>query len=226
VQLTCEHRRVGDADVVTCVGRISAGPEATALQHKLDTLSERSRHVVLHLGGVDFIDSCGLGLLVRYLLRAQRMSGTLTVCAVSPKIDEVLRITRLKSVFPRYDTEADAIGDVHRSDVPNAAVADATVLCVDASADVGAYLRELLKAAGYRVLTADNLPDALILLVATQPKVVVIGAELSAARNTRTAEEFHRLASSRAVVELPKGFSAHEAVDAAGEVLRAVGAAC
>ena len=227
MQLTCEHRRVGDADVVTCVGRISAGPEATALQDKLDTLSERSRHVVLHLGGVDFIDSCGLGLLVRYLLRAQRTSGTLTVCAVSPKIDEVLRITRLKNVFPRYDTEADAIGDVHRSDAPNAAaVAGTTVLCVDASADVAAYLRELLKAAGYRVLTAHNLPDALILLVATQPKVVVIGAELYAARNTRTAEEFHRLASSRAVVELPKGFSAHEAVDAAGEVLRAVSAAC
>ena len=36
MQLTCEHRRVGDADVVTCVGRISAGPEATALQDKLD----------------------------------------------------------------------------------------------------------------------------------------------------------------------------------------------
>src|SRR5207247_1188888 len=119
---------------------------------------------------------CGLGLLVRYLLRAQRMSGTLTVCAVSPKIDEVLRITRLKAVFPRYETEVAAITDVHRSDtVENASAAGATVLCVDASADVGAYLRELLKAAGYRVLTTHNLPDALILLVATQPKVVVIG---------------------------------------------------
>ena len=224
--LSLHYRRVGDAIVVTCRGRIIAGEESAALQHALDALSPRSRHLVLHLGGVDYLDSCGLGMLVRCLSRAQRSSGTLTVCAVSPKVDEVLRVTRLKAVFPPYETEAAAITEVHRADTGQDAVtAGTTVLCVEASTDVGTYLRELLKAAGYRVISAHNLPDALVLLTATQPKVVVVSAELRAFRSTRSAVEFHRLAEAGAVVELPRGFSGHEAGKAADEVLRAVRAA-
>ncbi len=225
MQLSLEHRRVGDATVVTCTGRLVAGQEAAALEQSLEKHMPLARHVVLHLGGVDYIDSGGLGLLVRYLMRAQRSSGSLSVCAVSPKIDEVLRVTKLRTVFPPYESEAAAITDAHR----DGAAIDATgttVLCVDRSTDVGAYLRELLKAAGYRVLTAHNLPDALVLLVATKPKVVLISAEMNAMRSTHTAEEFHRLAAERAVVELPGGFSTHDAADAGREVLRAIDAAC
>jgi anti-sigma B factor antagonist len=224
VQLSLDHRRVGDATVVTCRGRLIAGAETAALQQSLEALIPLNRHLVLHLGDVDFIDSGGLGLLVRYLLRAQRSSSSLSVCAVSPKIDEVLRVTRLKTVFPPYITEAAAITDAHRADA--ASGESATVLCVDASTDVGTYLRELLKAAGYRVLTAHNLPDALVLLIATKPKVIVVSAELHAARSTRTAEQFHQMAARRALITLPNGFSGHDAGDAAHEVLRAIEAAC
>src|SRR5438045_8493791 len=126
-------------------------------------------------------------------MRAQGSSGSLTVCAVSPKIDDVLRITKLKAVFPPYETEGAAITEAHRSE--EASLTGTTVLCVDKSPDVGTYLRELLKAVGCRVLTAHNLPDALILLIATRPKVVVVSEELHAARTTHTAEEFHRIAA-------------------------------
>jgi len=221
MQLTLHHRLVGDATVVTCRGRLIFGAESTALQQSLDALLPRSRHVVLHLGEVDFIDSGGLGLLVRYLARAQRSTATLSVCAVSPKVDEVLRITKLKTVFPPYETEALAITEVHRRDATYDA-AKTTVLCVDASSDVSTYLRELLKAAGYRVLTALNVVDALVLLVATKPTVVVVSAELNSLRGTRAAEEFHRLAAERSLVVLPAGFSAHDAGEAASEVLSAV----
>jgi anti-sigma B factor antagonist len=221
VLLSLTDRRVGDATVITCRGRIIGGEEAAALQHTLDTLIPRNRHLVLHLGEVDFIDSSGLGLLVRYLVRARHGTGTLSVCAVSSKIDEVLRITKLKAVFPPYETEAAAITEAHRQDSEPDAGAT-TVLCVDASADIATYLRELLRAAGYRVISAHNLPDALILLVATQPAVVVLSADLQAAAGTRTADEFHRLAAARAVVTLPPGFSGHDAAEASEEVLLAV----
>lgn len=223
MQLSLEHRRVGDAVIVTCSGRLIAGAEATALQNTLEELMPRTRHVVLHLGAVDHLDSGGLGLLVRYLSRAQRSGGSLSVCAISPKIDEVLRITKLKAVFPLFGSEAEAITDAYRRDPIS--TADATVLCVDSSADVNAYLREVLRAAGYRAITAQNLPDGLILLVATRPRVVVLSAELAAFNGTRTAQDFHRLAAGH-IVTLPSGFSSREAADAAGEVLRAVRAAC
>ena len=193
------------------------------MQRSLEDLMLRTRHVILHLGAVDFVDSGGVGLLVRYLLRAQRSSGSLSVCAVSPKIDEVLRITKLKAVLPPYETEAAAIAEAHRPvSTESSAAETTTVLCVDESSDVLAYVRELLKAAGYLVLTAGNLPDALVLMIAARPPVVVISAELQSAKGTRTAEEFHRLAATHAVVTLPHGFSGHDAGEAADEVLRAV----
>jgi hypothetical protein len=80
----------------------------------------------------------------------------------------------------------------------------------------------LLKQSGYQILTASNLPDALILLKTTRPRVVVMGPELRAAGGTWTAEEFNRIANQGAVVELPPGFSARDAGDAALPLLQAV----
>ena len=222
MSLTLQSRCVGDVTVVTCSGRIVAGEESKSLQVCLDRLLPDTPHVLLHLGGVDFIDSGGLGLIARYLTRPQDRRGTLKVCAVSPKIDDVLRITRLKSVFQPYETEADSIADLHRnSQGMDAAFDDPDVLCVDESPDVLTYLRELLKEAGYRTLTAANIPDALILLKATRPKIVVIGAELRTA-GTQASEEFKNVASAGTVVELPAGFSRQDAGEAAQQVLQAL----
>jgi anti-sigma B factor antagonist len=209
--------------VVTCSGRIVAGEESKSLQVYLDRLLPEAPHVLLHLGGVEFIDSGGLGLIARYLTRPQDRRGTLRVCAVSQKIDDVLRITRLKSVFQPYETEADSIADIHRAAKGlDASFDDPDVLCVDESADVLTYLRELLKEAGYRTLTANNMADALILLKATHPKTVVIGAEARAAAGSHAIEEFDSIASGGTVVELPHGFSSQDAGEAAQQVLQAL----
>jgi anti-sigma B factor antagonist len=222
LSLTLQSRCVGDVTVVTCSGRIVAGEESKSLQVCLDRLLPDTPHVLLHLGGVDFIDSGGLGLIARYLTRPQDRRGTLKVCAVSPKIDDVLRITRLKSVFQPYLTEADSITDLHRgSQGIDAAFDNPDVLCVDESPDVLTYLRELLKEAGYRTLTAANIPDALILLKATRPKIVVIGAELRTAER-QSSDEFMNIASAGKVVELPAGFSAQDAGEAAQHLLQAL----
>ena len=220
MSLTLQSRCVGDVTVVTAIGRIVAGEESRSLQAYLDRHLREAPHVLLHLGGVEFIDSGGLGLIARYLMRAPEGQGTLKVCAVSTKINDVLRITRLKSVFQPYETEADSIADLHSSGHrQDASLENPDVLCVDESQDVLTYLRELLKEAGYRTLTAANVPDALILLKATHPKIVIMGAEL---RGVGPAEEFNRLAGAGAVVELPAGFSGQDAGEAAQQVLNAV----
>jgi anti-sigma B factor antagonist len=223
VSLTLQSRCVGDVTVVTCSGRIVAGEESKALQVCLDRLLPEAPHVLLHLGAVEFIDSGGLGLIARYLARPQDRRGTLKVCAVSPKIDDVLRITRLKSVFQPYETEADSITDMHRpAKGPDVPFDDPDVLCVDESADVLSYLREILKEAGYRTLTANNMADALILLKATHPKTIVIGAELRAATESQMAEEFDSIARAGTIVELQPGFSRQDAGEAALQVLQAL----
>ena len=222
MSLTLRSRRVGDVTVVTCVGRIVAGEESRSLQAYLDRHLRQAPHVLLHLGGVEFIDSGGLGLIARYLTRAQEGHGTLKVCDVSAKINDVLKITRLRSVFQPYDTEADSIADLHSAGHrQDASVENPDVLCVDESPDVLTYLHELLREAGYRTLTAANIADALILLKATHPRIVVVGAELRAT-GSGPADEFNQLADTGAVVELPPGFSAQDAGEAAQQVLQAV----
>ena len=225
MSLSLDNRRVGDVAVVTCRGRIIDGSESATLQKHLEELIPMSPHVVLHLGEVSFIDSAGLGLLVRFHTRAHHARGSLKVCAISSKVGEVLRATRLHSIFHPYESEADAISaayQVTRSHDMSPLSAD--VLCVDKSADVLAYIRELLKEAGHRVITAANLPDALILLTATQPKVVVIGAELRAVTGIRAADEFRRFAEARTVIELPEQFSSRDAGEAGRQLLDEVAA--
>jgi len=95
----------------------------------------------------------------------------------------------------------------------------ANILCVETSADVLAYVRELLRQAGYAVVTTGNLPDALTLLTATRPKLVVIGAELRATRNTRAADTFNRMADALPVIELPANFSSDDAGVAGSRLL-------
>ena len=223
MSLSLQSRPVGEVTVVTCTGRLVAGEEGAAFQGYLDSLAPMHPHIVLHLAGVEFIDSGGLGVLVRYFTRARNAHGALSLCAVSPKIAEVLRITRLQAVFEPYETEAEAIAEAHRPGRrQDPSFVDPSILCVDTSPDVLAYLRELLKEAGHGTLTAGNLPDALILLKATRPTLVVMGAELRAATGIGCAEEFQRLANARAVVELPSDFAALDAGAAAEQVIDAV----
>ena len=218
--LAFHSRYVGEVTVVTCAGRIVEGEESAAFQAHLDALIPINPQILLHLGQVTFVDSAGLGMLVRYLTRAQNASGTLRICAVSPALDQVLAVTRLKPVLQPFDTEGDAIADAHRRRRDVFGAPD--ILCVDQSDDVLAYVRELLRGDGHRVMTASNLPDAVILLAATRPAVVLAGTMPQAAAGTRAADEFKRLTAGCRVVELPPGFAGREAADAAGHVLGAI----
>ena len=169
----------------------------------------------------DHVDvGAGLGMLVRYLTRAQNAFGALRICAVSPALDQVLAVTRLKPILQPFTTESEAIADAHRTRRDEFSAPD--ILCVDQSDDVLAYVRELLRGDGYRVMTASNLPDAVILLSATRPKVVLAGTMPPAAGGTRAADEFRRLTAACTLVELPSDFAGREAADAAGHLLGAI----
>lgn len=222
MSLSLQSRRVGVITVVRCSGRIVEGAESAALhRHMDDPALAREPWIVLDLGEVHFIDSSGLGLLVRFLNRTRTAHGDLKLCAVPTAIADVLRITRLRTILESHESEADAISAFYQrptsGDAPDHFNPD--ILCVEKSEDVLAYVGELLRQAGYGVLTCGNLPDALILLKATQPKIVVIGADLRSERGTWTVDTFNSLADTRSVIELSTGFSSHDAGDAGGRLL-------
>ncbi len=99
--------RAGAGVVISCHGRIVFGPETTSLSQTVrDTLTE-SPNVVLNLAAVTNVDSGGLGALVGLVLSARRIGGDLKLCGLTPKLRNLLRITRLEDVIEiRPDAES------------------------------------------------------------------------------------------------------------------------
>jgi anti-sigma B factor antagonist len=217
--LTLHSRRIGDITVVTCSGRIIEGSESASLRQHLEGLAQ-DPCVVLNLGAIDFVDSTGLGMLVRLLTRSRTVGGDLKLCDVSSRIREVLRITRLDTLFDILDSEAEAIQPFYQRGTSTSTSRDlkTDILCIGRSADVQAYVRELLGKAGYGVLTVTTLSDAITLLKATRPKLAIIATERSNAGDTRTVDALKRINPTLATIELPADFSGHDA-GTAGERL-------
>jgi anti-sigma B factor antagonist len=225
--LSVGNRRLGDVIVVTCVGRVVAGDDAAALEQHVMSLLPDNSLIVLNWHDVNYIDSGGLGLVVRLLNRTRTARGDLKLCAVSERVREVLKITRLDKVFDLHETEADAIAAFRRPPLPvdTPTRLDLDILCVHEAADVGAYVGEVLRQAGYRAITLDNLPDALMLFKGSRPKLVLISAELRAARGTWTAQTFNVQTVSVPIIEVPSDFSGRDAGEATRALLDQVRAA-
>jgi len=95
----------GEITVLRCSGRIVAGPEIDILRKHINSLLPDCRHILLDLEKVTFIDSMGMGELVRMLTSARRCGGDLKLCNISPSTVRVLRITNLHKVFEIAETE-------------------------------------------------------------------------------------------------------------------------
>jgi anti-sigma B factor antagonist len=208
MSLSFRSRIVGDVTVLQCDGAIVEGEASAALrQHVTDVLG-RTPAIVLDLRGVHFIDSSGLGVLVRILARTGH--DNLKLCGLTSRTSETLRITRLSTVFDSHESEVEAIAAFYRQSPATNGPAPfvvPTVLCVESSADLLTYMREVLRQAGFSVMTSDNLPDAVTLLKAIPPKVVLVATAMRAAGTTGTVETFNRLLEAVSVVEVPSDFA-------------------
>jgi anti-anti-sigma factor len=203
----------GDIAVIGCSGRVVDGEETASLhRHFLDLLPVH-RFFVVDLHDVSFVDSAGLGLLVRLLSRVRGMAGDLKLCGARSNIQHTLTVTRLNSVLGAYATEGEAIADFYHAergtDLPVRAAVD--IVCVHSSADVLAYLRELMRQAGYAVMTTYSVADALTLIRATEPRVVVIETALRSWMTGGMPEIFSQFAENADVIDLPPSFVTEDA---------------
>ena len=221
MSLSIASRSLGDITVLTCTGRIVEGDEATTLESCVKKVLPLQPYIVVDVGGVTFVDSCGLGLLLRLRTLARTAAGDLKLCAANHQVREVLRVTKLGGVLPPYQSELEAITAFYTSveaDAPWTPL-EVDVLCVHSSLDVLVYARELLKQAGYGVVTASNVSDARVLLRATMPRVLLIDSDSRARLAALTGED---PATQLAVVGWPADFSTEDPGDAAHQMLAEV----
>jgi anti-sigma B factor antagonist len=202
-----------------------AGGEVEALREHIAWLLRDRRAIVLHMGEVSFIDSSGLGTMVRTLTSTRRAYGDLKLCDVPEHVRKVLELSHLTKVFDAHESEDKAIAAFYRAPVETEkpVVLGKSMLCVDRNADVVTCVRELLRRAGYDVHTSNNLRDALILMRVSHFDAVLVGAELSA--SPATEKSFRDACASVPVIELGQDFSTQEAGQAASVLLEKI-AAC
>jgi anti-sigma B factor antagonist len=105
------HQRVvGDVLIIDLNGKMTLGEGDAMLREKVNSLIQQGhKKLVLNLGDVPYIDSAGLGEIVRTYTTVSRQGGALKLLNLTKRIQDLLAITKLLTVFETFDTEADAV---------------------------------------------------------------------------------------------------------------------
>lgn len=104
------ERTVNDVTILDLKGKMTLGEGDELLKDKINSLLAADRKkLVLNLEGVPYIDSAGLGEVVRTYTTVSRQGGSLKLLNLTKRIEDLLSITKLLTVFETFDTEAEAV---------------------------------------------------------------------------------------------------------------------
>ena len=110
MKMTANTRLVGGVTIVDLTGRIVLGDGSTALRDLVRNLiSEGNKKILLNLRNVDYIDSSGLGELVSAFTSMRSGGGALKLLNLNKRVQALLQITKLSTVFEITDDEATSV---------------------------------------------------------------------------------------------------------------------
>jgi anti-sigma B factor antagonist len=105
-----DERTVGDVVVLDLKGKVTLGQGDELLKDKVNSLvNQGHRKIVLNLAGVPYVDSAGLGEIVRTYTTVSRQGGSMKLLNLTKRITDLLAITKLLTVFETFDVESDAV---------------------------------------------------------------------------------------------------------------------
>ena len=110
-ELNISERQAGDITILDLDGKITIGEGSVALRGAIRRLlGEGKNKILLNLGGVGYIDSSGIGELVSSFTAVNKEGGPLKLLNLTQKIQDLLAITKLLTVFDVFENEGDALG--------------------------------------------------------------------------------------------------------------------
>jgi anti-sigma B factor antagonist len=108
--MVIEERIIGDVTVLDLKGKMTLGEGDELLKDKINSLIHQGqKKLLLNLEGVPYIDSAGLGEIVRTYTTVSRQGGNLKLVNLTKRITDLLSITKLLTVFETFDSEPDAL---------------------------------------------------------------------------------------------------------------------
>jgi anti-sigma B factor antagonist len=110
VSVKLTTRQVGDVTVVDAVGRITLGEGASTFRDTIrDLAAGGHRKILLNLAEISYIDSSGIGELVSGFTTVANQGGIVKLLNLTKRVQDLLQITKLYTVFEVYDDEAKAV---------------------------------------------------------------------------------------------------------------------
>ena len=108
--MTITERKSGDVTILDVEGKILLGEGDVQLKRKIDELIERNEtKLLLNLANLPYMDSGGLGEIVRSYTTVKRAGGELKLLNATKRISDLLTITKLITVFEIHEDEAAAV---------------------------------------------------------------------------------------------------------------------
>ena len=109
--LTIASREVDGVTVLDLNGRITLGEGSVQLREAIrDLISKGARTILLNMGDVNYIDSSGIGELVSGFTAVRNRGGELKLLNLTKKVNDLLQLTKLFTVFDVYNDESSAVG--------------------------------------------------------------------------------------------------------------------
>ena len=110
------ERLAGDVMVLDLKGKITLGEGDELLKDKVNSVVNQGyRKIILNLAEVPYLDSAGLGEVVRAYTTVSRQGGNLKLLNLTKRITDLLSITKLLTVFETFESERDAVGSFSAS---------------------------------------------------------------------------------------------------------------
>lgn len=102
-------RTLNDVTVLDLDGNLTLGGNKEFSQQVTGSINAGARKLIVNLAGVHYMDSCGLGELISGYTAMQQVSGHLKLLNLSHRLQHLLVITKLITVFETFDSESAAV---------------------------------------------------------------------------------------------------------------------
>ena len=109
-ELNIAERQAGDVTILDMSGKVTIGEGSVALRNTIRRLvGEGKKNILLNLADVGYVDSSGIGELVSSFTAVNKEGGSLKLLSLTQKIQDLLAITKLLTVFDTFDDEGEAL---------------------------------------------------------------------------------------------------------------------